>query len=285
MTILSHRIVRYFLLALSLVLATYACNEEDPSSTSTRLRVKLTDAAAPTIKEFIVDIEGIEIFLKDSADVEGEWFILDFPGKTYNILQLMNGKTVQLIDQYVPAGTILKSVKLHFGENNKLIPVTGIDDMISLEIPEELKDGLILDVEETELRTYTIASIVIDLNAALSVVIDSKGNYIFNPKGRVFPETFGGKLKGYVAPLTESNPIVAIIQGSDTLLSIPELETDGDNIGMFLFSGLREGDWEVHLIADAESGYQDTLLIDSVVAGKETVLNPNPVWLKIPSSE
>lgn len=273
---------RYILFIAVLGFLWQACEGDDPSVNASRLRIKLTDATSLVLKEFHVDIREISVFLVDTASSEGEWTILEFPGRTYDILKLINGKTVQLVDQYVPAGTELQQIKLVLGDGNHLI--TNTNKPIPLQIPAELEEGIVIDAVKMELRTNTISSMIIDLNAALSVRESANETYFLYPQARAFPETYGGKLRGYVAPL-ESSPFVAIIQDEDTLFSLPERETLGDNMGMFQFIGLKEGEWEVHLVPDPESGYSDTVFISTVEVGKTTDITPKPIRLKLLSEE
>jgi hypothetical protein len=274
---MSRRLFRYILLIAVLVFSWDACDRNDPSVNASRLRIKLTDAAAEVIKEFHVDIREISVYLVDTASREGEWLALKFSGKTYDILKLRNGKMAQMVDQYVPAGTELQRIKLTLGNRNHL--KTNTDSLIPLHIPSELQDGVLIDAMKMELRLNTISSMVIDLNAALSVRKKENGEYFLYPAARAFPEIYGGKLHGYVAPL-EANPYIKLIQKPDTLFASPEREKPDDQMAMFRFIGLKAGEWEVHLMPDPESGYRDTVILCTVEEGKTAEVTPKPVRLK-----
>ena len=276
-----YRLFRYILLITTFIFSWQACDSNDPSINASFLRLKLTDATSLVLKEFHIDIREIAVFLVDTASHEGEWITLEFPGRTYDVLKLINGKTVQLIEQYVPAGTELQQIKLVFGNDNRL--VTNTVQTIPLQIPTELQEGIVIDAVNMEMRLNTISSMIIDLNAALSFR-ESNGTYFLYPVVRAFPETYGGKLRGYVAPL-EASPFIAIIQDEDTLLTLPVRETLGDNMGMFQFIGLKEGEWEVHMKANPESNYHDTVFISTIEEGKTTEITPKPIWLKRISEE
>jgi hypothetical protein len=189
---------------------------------------------------------------------------------------------VQLVDQYVPAGTELQQIKLLLGNDNRL--KTNTDSVIPLHIPPKLEDGLVIDAIKMEMRLNTISSMIIDLNAAFSVLKTAEGDNYLYPAARAFPEVYGGKLRGYVAPLN-ANPYVKIIQETDTLFASPDRENPNDQMAMFQFIGLKEGEWEVHLKADPESGYQDTVFIKTVETGKTVDITPKPVRLKSPTTE
>ncbi|SFL39635.1 DUF4382 domain-containing protein [Proteiniphilum acetatigenes] len=277
-----YRPFRYILLITVLLFSWQACDSEDPSVNASRLRLKLTDATSLVIKEFYVDIREVSVFLVDTTSEEGEWLTLDFSGSRYDILKLRNGKTVQLVDQYVPAGRELQQIKLVFGDDNML--QTNTDSIIPLYIPSELEEGVIIDAVKMEMRLNTISSMVIDLNAALSVVKTEEGDNYLYPVARAFPEVFGGKLRGYVAPL-EANPYVKVIQEKDTFLSIPERENLGDQMLMFQFIGLNEGDWEVHFVPDPQANFRDTVVIVTIEQGETFNIPTKPIRLKRLSEE
>ncbi|RNC65364.1 DUF4382 domain-containing protein [Proteiniphilum sp. X52] len=279
-----HRPFRYILLTTVLLFSFswQACESDDPSANASRLRLKLTDAASLVIKEFYVDIREVSVFLVDTASQEGKWVSLKFSGSRYDVLKLRNGKTVQLVDQYVPAGTELQQIKLVFGNDNLLR--TNTDSIIPLHIPSELEEGVIIDAVKMEMRLNTISSMVIDLNAALSVVKTEKGDNYLYPVARAFPEVFGGKLRGYVAPL-EANPYVKVIQEKDTFLSLPERENLGDQMLMFQFMGLKEGDWEVHFVPDPQANFSDTVVVVTVKQGETFNIPTKPIRLKRLSGE
>lgn len=264
-----YKALKYCIPALLFSFLFFSCGKEDSSENATRLRIKLTDATSLLIKELYIDIQSIEIWVTDSTTNEGEWETLQFTGGEYNLLLLMNGKSVQLVDQYYPAGGILQKVKLVLGNNNRLL--TTSKEPIQLQLPSEMVDGIIIDSVNAALHANIITSIVIDVNAALSVV-ESNGNYFLYPAARAFPETFGGSLRGYVAPV-EAEAYVAIVQGTDTFLTIPETD------GMFMFTGLEEGPWEIHVKANPLTSFRDTLFTDTIVQGKITEILPKPIRL------
>lgn len=249
----------------------FTCGKEDVSENAVRLRIKLTDAAAPVLKEMYINIESIEVLATDSTGSESDWVVLSYTGGEYDLLKLMNGRTVQLTDQYFPAGGKIDKIRLTLGNNNRMVTVT--DKPIPLEKSPDIINHLIIHDVDAALTPHFIISIVIDINAALSVY-ELNGNWYLDPRARAYPETYGGSLRGYVAP-PEASPVVLITREGDSLFSLPEgIE------GMFLFSGLQEGAWKVHLIANPESGYRDTIFMsDSVEQGRIIEIKPKPIRL------
>ncbi|ULB33873.1 MULTISPECIES: DUF4382 domain-containing protein [Proteiniphilum] len=257
------------LVALLLLLIT-ACQNNDPGENAAWLRIKLTDAASPVIKELYLDINGIEVFVNDSKNSKGEWIPVSFQGSEYNLFKLMNGRTVLLAEQYIPAGGVLQKIKLIPGSNSRMISNTS--QSISLQLPPEIREGIIIDNVNAELYANIISSIVIDVNASLSVR-ELNGNYFIYPVARAFSETFGGKLRGFVEPV-EAAAFIAVVHDTDTFMTLPEAD------GMFMFTGLAEGTWEVHMIANPLANYRDTVFTDTIVQGQITEIRPKPVRLK-----
>ena len=101
---MAHPSVRYMVVVSTIMLSLVACGDEDISENAARLRIKLTDSASPVVKELNFDIKAIEVYATDTVTNEGEWVPLAFEGGKYNLLALRNGKTVDLVDQYFPAG-------------------------------------------------------------------------------------------------------------------------------------------------------------------------------------
>lgn len=256
---------------LVLFIILMGCDKSEDIDNYARLRVKLTDAGSLVIKEMYVDIREISIFVTDSVNTTGEWVALEFTGGEYNLLKLMNGKSIQIVDQYISSDVKIEKMRLLFGNNNRII--TNIEDVISLQMMPEIVDGVEIEVKDVELMPNVISYIIIDINAALSV-IESNGNWFLNPAARAFKENSGGTITGFVEPL-EASPTVAIVKEDEVFFTIPELN------GMFKFIGLEEGVWEIHLMAHPESLYRDTIFTDTLAAGQLKELTPKPIRLQL----
>ena len=262
-------------LLLVLFIILIGCDKGDSFDNAARLRVKLTDAASLVIKEMHVDIIEISLFVTDSVNANGEWIALEYSGGEYNLLKLMNGKSVQLIDQYFPSDKKIKKMRIQFGNNNRII--TNTDKPIQLQKVPEIADGLEIEVGEIELMPNVITYVMIDINAALSVT-ESNGNWFLNPAARAFQENWGGSISGFVAPI-EANPNIAIVKEETVLFTIPEPD------GMFKFIGLEEGVWEIHIMAHPESMFKDTIFTDTLAAGEKKELTPKPIRLQLTTPE
>jgi len=264
---------RYNLLSVlvfALVLFISGCDTEDPIDSAARIRIKLTDAGSFVIKEMHIELTELALYTTDSTDAAGEWVSLEYTGGKYNLLKLMNGKTVQLVDQYFPSYNNIEKIRLRFGNENRIMTVT--DSIIPLQLSPNIIDGVEIDVNNIELMPHVISYIIVDINAAFSIN-ELNGNWFLDPSARAFPENWGGSISGYVAPL-EASPTVAIAQNDKVYFTLPESD------GMFNFIGLEEGAWEVHLMAHPESIYADTVIvIDTLDLGEKKVLTPKPIRL------
>lgn len=251
-------ILSVFLLIISLV----GCSKNDPSINATRLRINLTNASPSDMQELNVDIQKIEISTVDTTNNSESWTPLNVNIGAHNIIPLLNGKSKQIVDQYFPVG-VLRRIKITFGDNSTFRTFPSDEEAAAtknLVLDPKIKEGMVLEVNGNLYANY-ISSILIDINSALSVY-ESNGNFFFRPVLRVFPEIYGGSLRGYVLP-AEASPIIIIANDVDTLLTLPEYAD-----GKFLFKGLREGEWEVNVLANPVSDYKDTTFVDTVFTGK-----------------
>lgn len=261
------------LLSFFIVFCMAGCSKNDPSLNATRLRVQLANASFSGMQELNIDIQKIEISTVDNTDGNENWTTLDINAGVHNIAQLLSGNFKQIADQYFPMG-VLRRIKITFGDNStfKTYPTeNSAAETKKLILDPLIKEGIVLDVNANLYANY-ISSIVIDINSFLSVY-ESNGNFFFRPVLRVFPETYGGSLRGYALP-AEALPIVVIAKDEDTLYTLPDIID-----GKFLFKGLREGDWEIHVFANPTSGYKDTTFVDTVFTGKTQELK-NKIVLK-----
>ncbi len=265
--------LRVLLVALSILLLSFlgACEGNDPSVNAGRLRVKLTDGSDFTIKELYLHVRGVSVFVTDTMNANGEWVELECGGGEYNLLKLFNGKNVTLVDQYFPADKQIQKVRLLLGNNNRILTNTG-KQPYPLQMPREIVEGIEVDLMEPILmKPYIISSLIIDVNAAHSVR-KRDGNFFIHPYVRAFPEMYGSTLKGYVNP-AEFTAVIAIIKDPDTLFTLPEQD------GMFLFTGLTKGEWEVYLFSHPASLYADTAFIWNIDTTGMVNITPKPIRL------
>lgn len=89
------------------------------------------------------------------------------------------------------------------------------------------------------------------------------GSYSLKPVIRTYSEAVGGSIKGYVLP-SASSPIVWAVQGTDSLMALPDSAT-----GYYFFGGVNAGSWNLPPHA-LDSTYKDTTYAVSVSTGVVT---------------
>lgn len=235
-----------------------------------KIQFRLTDAPSLIYDGVYLDLRGIKVgvadefhydenkdpyYVEDDKTIDVEWVTLNFsnPG-LYNLLDYRNGKTVLLAGGEIPAGNI-SQVRLLLGTDSYVL-VDGVKH--PLKTPSAQTSGLKFNLHETLLSDLAY-SFTIDFDAARSVVKTGNDKYILKPVIRTYADAFGGSIRGSVQP-AEANAYVQIVKGTDTLISLPELD------GKFLFPGLAPGLWNLTVVADSTTNYTNAAMANLAVA-------------------
>ena len=217
---------RFIYLFLIILVGLSACDSEDKTA---RIQVWLTDSPGD-YQEVNIDIQEVNVH----AD-EGGWISLTMINKgVYNILDLTNGLDTLLAEATLPAGKI-SQIRLVLGNNNS---VKIGDEIKSLQTPSAQQSGLKLQVHQT-LEEGILYKILLDFDAARSIVHTGNQQHILKPVIRTITEAQSGAIKGIVEP-ADSSPAIFAIQGMDTLGA-----AYSDSIGRFLIRGLSAGTFRV----------------------------------------
>jgi hypothetical protein len=238
-----------------------SCDSDDRSA---RLQVWLTDAPGD-YEEVKVDIQGVEIHAEGGNPASG-WQSLEINKGVYNLLELTNGLDTLLGTIELPAGRI-SQVRLVLGDNNTL-KVDG--ETYDLETPSGQQSGLKVNVQQELLEGITY-KILLDFDAAKSVVNTGSGAYILKPVIRSVTEATSGAINGLVDPAA-STPAIYAIDGADTIAT-----TYSDENGNFMLRGIAPGTYNVHFIP--ASGYQ-TKIVEDVLVTLGTVTNMQTVTIQ-----
>jgi hypothetical protein len=225
---------------VSLVMvAIFGCDD----SKNARVQVWLTDAPGD-YEEVNVDIQGVEIHTAEGEQNSG-WKSLNIENGVYNLLELTNGLDTLLGTIELPAGTV-SQIRLKLGNNNSL-KVDG--QTFELATPSGQQSGLKLQIHEVlgEGITYKI---LLDFDAARSIVKSGNGSYSLKPVIRTITAAQDGAIKGMVTPI-ESTPAIYAISGIDTVGT-----TYTDETGKFILGGLPTGTYKV--VFSPNSNYQVT---------------------------
>ena len=219
-----------------------ACKDKDDDGTgdmSHKVAIRLTDASGP-YDEVNIDVQSIEV------GTDNGWHTLSTNAGIYDLTELTNG-----IDTLLASGTIVEGkitqIRLILGANNTVV-VDGQSH--PLKTPSAQQSGLKLQVNETLTPgvTYTI---LLDFDAARSIVEKGNGGYSLKPVIRTITQANSGAIKGMIAPTGASAKVYAIT-GTDSTGALP------DAMGAFLVRGLAAGSYSVYI--DGTTPYRDTTL-------------------------
>lgn len=203
------------------------------SESTARVEVRLTDSPAD-YEEVNIDIQGVQV---NSSDGGSGWVSLDIEKGVYDILKLTNGIDTLLGSIELPAGKI-EQIRLVLGTENSVV-IDGKE--FGLNTPSAQQSGLKLNLHAdlTEGITYRI---LLDFDAARSIVKRGNGTYSLKPVIRAIEEASSGAIKGAVTPL-DATPAIYAISGDDTLGT-----AFADEMGKFLLRGIPAGSYSVSLV-------------------------------------
>ncbi|NMM48438.1 DUF4382 domain-containing protein [Marinigracilibium pacificum] len=214
-------------LACLLLALVSSCTDDEPSTQL--VTIKLTDAPGD-YEEVNIDIKEIYVNLGDESDESGWYQLSGVNQGIYDLIELSNGIDTTLVTERIPAGDI-SQVRLVLGNDNS-VQIDGIE--YALKTPSAQQSGLKINLNETfeEGIPYII---VLDFDAARSVVETGNGSYNLKPVIRATAEASGGAIAGNVQP-EEANAIVYAILGQDTVTSTP-VNDSGDFLLPYLPAG------------------------------------------------
>jgi hypothetical protein len=239
-----------------------ACNDNE-NKTAT-LHVRLTDAPAD-FQEVNIDIQSVQVH-NESGEQESGWRTLSMlEAGVYNLLELTNGLDTLLAATEIPAGKI-SQIRLILGTDNTVM-VDG--ELFPLSTPSAQQSGLKLNVN-AQLKAGITYTILLDFDAALSVVEKGDGTYSLKPVIRAISEATSGAIEGTVTPLL-ATPAIYAIAGSDTVAT-----TFTDEFGNFMLRGVPAGTYNVSF--DPKEGYSP-LVIEGVIVTVGDVTNMGTVTI------
>lgn len=243
------------------VLGFTACDNNNESSERTPVTIKMTDAAA-AFDAIFLDIEEIQILTsggRESIDVDGDPF---------DILLYRMGRDTVIAGGDVPSGTI-QEVRLILDDDNYVV-IDGV--RYELKTPSGQSSGVKLKVHD-ELIPNLAYTLLLDFDAAQSIVQTGNGGYLLKPVIRAIPEAVSGTITGTVIPL-EANPYIYAIDGTDSVGTII------DEDGRFWLPGLSEGTYKV-VLNPAEPYAKETIENVHVSTGSVEDLGTVELGLKM----
>ncbi len=179
-----------------------------------------------------IDVKAIS-YVTDSTDTAA-WVTLPIVEKVVEITQFTNGRDSLLSNIVLPAGLKIRQVRLILGDNNTIVLNDGT--VKSLKVPSGSTSGLKLNVQSTPEVTSGY-KVVIDFDAARSIVAKGNGTYSLKPVIRTYIEANTSFIDGYLTPLNEAVRIFTITGQGDTIATV----SDTLNANYFRVSGLFSG--------------------------------------------
>lgn len=208
------------------------------------VRVRLTDAPG--------DYEHVNLVIREvsihraGADSSGGWETLGHDSTTtYDLLVLRNGVFAALGSGLVPAGHYTQ-VRLKLADGSTVVVDGATHPLV---VPSGLQSGYKL-VGEFDVPAGGTVDLVIDFDAARSVILTGSGTYMLKPTARVMPVSTAGAISGHVTPDSVATAVFAIA-GAETL------QTGSTSAsGSFLLGSLPAGSYTVAFHPAA--GWRDT---------------------------
>lgn len=165
------KLLHYRLLLLAALVIGIAACQKDAENSTTDLRIRLTDNPF-NATEVNVDIREVKVNLHDDST---GWVSLNTHAGIYNLLALQNGLDTLLAQGIIPTGT-LKEIRFVLGDNNSI----KIDTTVyPLTIPSGGESGLKIKLNKN--LQATADSVLIDFDAALSIMQTGTGEYKLKP--------------------------------------------------------------------------------------------------------
>jgi len=159
----------FFFLGISAILFSLAACKKEKGTTD--LRIHLTDNPY-NASEVNVDIREVRVNFHDDSS---GWVSLNTHAGVYNLLGLQNGVDTLIAQATVPTNTV-KEIRFVLGNDNSI----KIDSSVyPLTIPSGSESGLKIKVNKH--LNATLDSLIIDFDAALSIMQTGTGEYKLKP--------------------------------------------------------------------------------------------------------
>jgi hypothetical protein len=165
--------MKYFFIVTAVSMLVAGCSKEagTPAAGTSRLSIQLTDNPYNATE---VNVEILQVRVNFRGDSTG-WVDLDTKDSIYNLLDLQNGVVTTLAQGNVPADT-LREIRFILGDSNSI--KIG-NDVFPMKVPSGSESGLKIKLNKK--LNATLESLVIDFDAALSIIKTGNDKYILKP--------------------------------------------------------------------------------------------------------
>ena len=228
------RIGKLFTYLLCFVLLSFlaACGGSSDSGQGT-LSTSLTDASTEDYKAVYVTIDQVDVHHDD----DGSWEAVATPGKTFNLLELVNGVVEQLGDVILDSGHYTQ-MRLIISEDHDLglnifdqphpyaNYIIDQDDIAhELTVPGGFQTGLKI-VNGFDINTNQTTELILDFDALRSVVkAGASGKYLLKPTVKVLTTADYAIIYGMVTA-AETDPLTPLGNTFITAQAAAPDETD-----------------------------------------------------------
>lgn len=237
-----------------------ACSEKNESALPAKLEIRLTDDPLD-VDAVYIDIQEIKVNL--TADPDKGWqTIPDIQQGVYNLLDLVNDKDTLLARAEIPSGK-LHQLRLVLGPQNSIV-ING--QQFPLETPSAQQSGLKLNIQQ-EVSGGVLYTILLDFDAARSIVSTGNGKYLLKPVIRTALQAAGGSVSGNIQPPGVLTAVYAL-QGNDTIAT-----TFTNAAGNYLIKGVAPGAYDLHFLPADPAYVPDSRNGIIVTTGKVTVVD------------
>ena len=231
---------------LGLSLLGAACDKSDNNSSGmTKVNVRLTDGPG-AYDALYLSVKEVQILSSEGQTT------LAVNSNPFNILNFRMGKDTLIASQDIPSGTI-QEVRLVLNNTGNSVVINGTS--YALTTPSGQTSGIKLKVHD-DLQAGVAYTLLLDFDAAKSIVNTGSGKYILKPVIRAIPNSVSGAITGMINPAA-SSPRIYAITGTDTLGTI------SDASGKFWFPGVAAGTYKVEIYP--VSPYVNKVINDVVV--------------------
>jgi hypothetical protein len=237
------------------------CKKDNNSSASgtTKVEVRMTDAPG-SFDKINLSVKEIVLFS------DGKPYTFAAKTSIFNILDFRIGSSnpdILVASGDMPSGEITE-IRLVLDNDGNTIVVNGVEQ--NLDIPSGQSSGWKVKLNANpSLVAGVTYSLLLDFDAAKSIVSKGNGTYLLKPVVRGITAATSGLISGTVLPLL-SHPEVLVIAGTDTVGTIADPLS-----GKFTVGGLAAGSYSVKLAPIV--GYKDSTITNvNVAAGQNTSL-------------
>lgn len=233
----------------------------DKTEGATKVQIKMTDAPG-NFEEINLDVKQIILIGED-----GDSYAFASKVSIFDILDYRLGTAnpdILVAEGEMPSGDITE-IRLVLGNGNT-IKIDG--QTSSLTTPSAQSSGFKVKLTENpKLLPGVTYTLLLDFDAAKSIVKTGNGKHILKPVVRGIVAATSGFISGTALPLA-AHPEVLVINGTDTVGTLADPVS-----GKLTIGGLRAGKYQVKMVPVA--GYRDSTINNvNVNVGQNTVIEP-----------